>query len=174
MTKLETRLTVLYDEPFWIGLSERVENGKLTVAKHVFGAEPSMADIYEFVLNHSYEQKYSPPVDAEVRKEQNMSYNVSIKTIPERYAATVHMTIPHYEDEGMVWQILGEETAPLNMVPADPCLVTAEYLDDEYKEENVELIAWKTVKGKYPDSWGQKVIRFYDPDGNLIEGGTPV
>ena len=87
-----------------------------------------------------------------LRKEQNMSYNVSIKTIPERYAATVHMTIPHYEDEGMVWQILGEETAPLNMVPADPCLVAAEYLDDEYKEENVELIAWKTVKGKYPDT----------------------
>ena len=24
--------------------------------------------------------------------------------------------------------------------------------DDEYKEENVELIAWKTVKGKYPDT----------------------
>ena len=23
-------------------------------------------------------------------------------------------------------------------------------------------------------SWGQKVVRFYDPDGNLIEGGTPV
>lgn len=87
-----------------------------------------------------------------LRKEQNMSYNVSIKTIPERYAATVHMTIPHYEDEGMVWQILGEETATLNMVPADPCLVAAEYLDDEYKEENVELVAWKTVKGKYPDT----------------------
>ena len=87
-----------------------------------------------------------------LRKEQNMSYNVSIKTIPERYAATVHMTIPHYEDEGMVWQILEEETAPLNVVPAEPCLVAAEYLDDEYKEENVELIAWKTVKGKYPDT----------------------
>lgn len=23
-------------------------------------------------------------------------------------------------------------------------------------------------------SWGQKVIRFYDPDGNLIEVGTPM
>lgn len=23
-------------------------------------------------------------------------------------------------------------------------------------------------------SWGQKVIRFYDPDGNLIEVGTPI
>lgn len=69
MVKLETRLTVLYEEPFWIGISERVENGRLTVAKHVFSAEPGMADIYEFVLNHSYEQEYSPPVDAEVRKE---------------------------------------------------------------------------------------------------------
>ena len=22
--------------------------------------------------------------------------------------------------------------------------------------------------------WGQKVVRFYDPDGNLIEVGTPM
>ena len=87
-----------------------------------------------------------------LRKEQNMSYNVSIKTIPERYAATVHMTIPRYEDEGMVWQILNEETSPLNIVPAEPCLVAAEYLDDEYKEKDVELLAWKTVKGTYPDT----------------------
>ena len=27
-----------------------------------------------------------------------------------------------------------------------------EYLDDEYKETDVELIAWKTVKGSYPDT----------------------
>ena len=87
-----------------------------------------------------------------LRKEQNMSYDVSIKTIPERYAATVHMTIPRYEDEGMVWQILNEETGPLNVIPAEPCLVAAEYLEDEYKEEDVELIAWKTVRGKYTDT----------------------
>ena len=40
------------------------------------------------------------------------------------------------------------------------------------------------LEGYYPEvqyvnrlmthSWGQKVIRFYDPDGNLIEVGTPV
>ena len=23
-------------------------------------------------------------------------------------------------------------------------------------------------------NWGQKVVRFYDPDGNLIEVGTPI
>ena len=27
--------------------------------------------------------------------------------------------------------------------------------------------------GNMIHTWGQKVIRFYDPDGNLIEVGTP-
>ena len=67
--EIEIRFTVLYEEPFWIGVSERIENGKLTVAKHTFGAEPSMADIYEFVLNHSYDLEYSPSVDADMKKE---------------------------------------------------------------------------------------------------------
>ena len=30
--------------------------------------------------------------------------------------------------------------------PNDPCLAAAEFLDNEYKEENVEIIAWMTVK----------------------------
>lgn len=30
-----------------------------------------------------------------LRKEQKMSLDVTIKTIPERYAATVHMVVPH-------------------------------------------------------------------------------
>ena len=31
-------------------------------------------------------------------------------------------------------------------------LLLGEYLDDEYKEKDVELIAWKTVKGTYTDT----------------------
>lgn len=30
------------------------------------------------------------------------------------------------------------------------------------------------VNRRMTHSWGQEVIRFYDPDGNLIEVGTPV
>ncbi len=41
-----------------------------------------------------------------LRKEENMSYNVTIKTIPERYAATVRMIIPRYEDEGMLLVVM--------------------------------------------------------------------
>lgn len=52
-----------------------------------------------------------------------------------------------------------------------------------FEERNIEAFAEKLEK-RYPStqyvhhlmehSWGQKVIRFYDPDGNLIEVGTPL
>ena len=87
-----------------------------------------------------------------LRKEEDMSYNITIKTIPERTAATIRMTIPRYEDEGMIWGKLAEETCRMNLVEADPCLCAVTYLDGEYKEENVEMMAWKTVKGAYPDT----------------------
>ena len=87
-----------------------------------------------------------------LRKEENMSYNVTVKTIPERYAATVQMTIPRYEDEGMIWGILVEETCRMNLAEADPCLAAVTYLDGEYKEIDVEMMAWKTVKGNYQDT----------------------
>lgn len=38
-------------------------------------------------------------------------------------------------------------------------------------EEYDELIEY--VNTLMTHSWGQKVVRFYDPDGNLIEVGTP-
>ena len=85
-----------------------------------------------------------------LRKEQNMSFDVTVKTIPERYAATVQMVVPHYEDEGMLWNTMMSECKDL--VPADPCLAAAEFLDPEYKEENVEIIAWMTVSGSYNDT----------------------
>ena len=87
-----------------------------------------------------------------LRKEENMSYNVTIKTIPERYAATVHAVIPRYEDEGMIWSTLVSETCRMNLVDDDPCLCAVTFLDGEYKETDVEMLAWKTVKGNYPDT----------------------
>jgi catechol 2,3-dioxygenase-like lactoylglutathione lyase family enzyme len=52
-----------------------------------------------------------------------------------------------------------------------------------FEESEIETFVEK-LESLYPDviyvnrlmshSWGQKVVRFYDPDGNLIEVGTPV
>ena len=85
-----------------------------------------------------------------LRKEQSMNFDVTTKVIPERYAATVHTVIPNYAAEGMAWGYMAEVKTPL--VPADPCLAVAEFLDSEYKEENVEVIVSMTVKGKYEDT----------------------
>ena len=52
-----------------------------------------------------------------------------------------------------------------------------------FEESNIEAFAEKLENYHEPiqyvnplmlHSWGQKVIRFYDPDGNLIEVGTPM
>ena len=81
-----------------------------------------------------------------------MNYNVTLRTLPERYCATVRMTIPRYEAEGMVWDVLCRETAAMALVPDDPCYCAVTFLDGEFKETDVELEAWKTVKGTYPDT----------------------
>ncbi len=35
----QCKLTVYFDEPFWVGVFERYEDGKLSAAKVTFGAE---------------------------------------------------------------------------------------------------------------------------------------
>ena len=41
------KLTVFFEEPFWVGIFERVENGKLSVSKVTFGTEPKDYEIWE-------------------------------------------------------------------------------------------------------------------------------
>ena len=68
------------------------------------------------------------------RKDSNaMKYDVVLKSLPERYVASVRKTIPSYDCEGMLWSILVSETAPLKMTNADPCYCSVIFYDGEYK-----------------------------------------
>ncbi len=66
MDKATNKLTVFFEEPFWIGIFERIENGSLSVAKVTFGAEPKDYEVYDFVLSHYYELRFSPSVSGAV------------------------------------------------------------------------------------------------------------
>ena len=76
------------------------------------------------------------------------------------------------QDEKIWRRFLGKDIIPAN----NACEL---YFEDEDIEGFIEKL-----EVYYPDvqyvnrlmthSWGQKVIRFYDPDGNLIEVGTPM
>lgn len=63
-------LTVLFEDPFWIGLYERTADGKYEVCKITFGAEPKDYEIHAFLLANWYELKFSPAVEAERIKER--------------------------------------------------------------------------------------------------------
>ena len=69
-------------------------------------------------------------------------------------------------------EFLGKEIIPEN----NSCELYCEEVDSEGFIEKLEshYPEVKYVNRLMTHSWGQKVIRFYDPDGNLIEVGTPV
>lgn len=48
---VSSTLTVYHDGQFWVGLGERVENGTYSVARIVFGAEPSNEEILQFITS---------------------------------------------------------------------------------------------------------------------------
>ena len=65
---MATKLTVFFDDPFWVGVFERTENGQLSVCRITFGAEPKDSEVYDFVCRHYTELSFSPPVDAPERQ----------------------------------------------------------------------------------------------------------
>ncbi len=68
MGEVYSKLTVFFEEPFWIGVFERIENGKLSASKVTFGAEPKDYEVYEFVLKHYYDLRFSPAVATVVKE----------------------------------------------------------------------------------------------------------
>lgn len=46
MDKVSGRLTVFFEEPFWIGVFECISERKLSVCKVTFGAEPKDYEVY--------------------------------------------------------------------------------------------------------------------------------
>ena len=48
MDKVSGKLTVFFEEPFWVGVFERVSDRKLSVCKVTFGAEPKDYEVYDF------------------------------------------------------------------------------------------------------------------------------
>lgn len=88
-----------------------------------------------------------------LRKDGNiMGYEVTLKTLPRRYVASVRQIIPTYAEEGMLWKILMEETAALHIQDGNPCYISAVFYDAGYKEQDVDVEVQKSVEGSYADT----------------------
>lgn len=86
------------------------------------------------------------------KDDMTMKYDVTVKTLPERYVASVRQVIPSYDREGDLWHIFVKETAHMGIQDGDPALCTGIYHDGEFKEADVDVEIQKTVKGTYPDT----------------------
>lgn len=53
------KLTVLFNEPFWIGVFEVYENDGYKVCKVTFGSEPKDEEIHQFILKEFKNLKFS-------------------------------------------------------------------------------------------------------------------
>ena len=77
-----------------------------------------------------------------------------------------------FQDEKIWKSFLGRDILPQN----NACELYFEEQDIEAFVEKLERLypSIEYVNRLMTHSWGQRVIRFYDLDGNLIEVGTPM
>lgn len=61
-------LTVFFEEPFWVGVFERFENGRLSACKVTFGAEPKDYEVWAYVLRHYDALPFSPAGETRIRQ----------------------------------------------------------------------------------------------------------
>ena len=70
MDKVSGKLTVYFEDPFWVGVFEHIEDGKLSVAKVTFGAEPKDYEVQEYIQKFYYGLQFSPAVNTVVKDQK--------------------------------------------------------------------------------------------------------
>lgn len=82
MDKCISKLTVYFEDPFWVGVYERQCESLYEACKITFGAEPKDYEVYEFILKHWSQLRFSPSIQSSMCKER--------KTNPKRMQRDIH------------------------------------------------------------------------------------
>jgi len=86
------------------------------------------------------------------RDENTVKYEVSCKTLPELYVASVRGILLSYYEEGRLWHTMMKETAHMDMQMDDPRYAMGVYHDREHRERDVDVEIQLAVKGHYEDT----------------------
>lgn len=73
MDSVKSKLTVFFEEPFWVGIYEREDNGRYESCKITFGAEPKDYEVYDYLLKNWYKLRFSPSIEAASPAEKRMN-----------------------------------------------------------------------------------------------------
>ena len=67
------KLTVRFEEPFWVGLVECEDGDGYSVAKHVFGAEPTTPEVFDFIRDHWNDLRFTHEVQVEAKGSKHIN-----------------------------------------------------------------------------------------------------
>lgn len=101
MDKVTVKLTVFFDEPFWVGVFESSDGDKLKVAKVTFGSEPKDGEVYDWLLKNYNRLQFSQPVDDEKIPEKRIN--------PKRMQRDIHRQMTEKSIGTKAQQALKEE-----------------------------------------------------------------
>lgn len=62
---MKIQLTIFFEDPFWVGVFERIYESQIEVVRVPFGGEPRDCEILQFVREHYHQLLFSRPVQLE-------------------------------------------------------------------------------------------------------------
>lgn len=70
---MNIKLTVFFEDPFWVGIFELIGDGSLETSKVVFGSEPKDCEVYSFVLENYCKLVFSRPIRVEIGEQRRIN-----------------------------------------------------------------------------------------------------
>lgn len=71
--KTSIELTVFFEDTFWVGVFERVYEGKYEVSRVTFGSEPKDYEVYDFILKNFNDLRFSNSLSSNLLKDKKIN-----------------------------------------------------------------------------------------------------
>lgn len=71
---MDGKCTVYFEDPYWVGVFERADENGCSVARFVFGGEPTEAELLQFVLSNFHTLCFSQPAAYQKMEEQEAGF----------------------------------------------------------------------------------------------------
>ena len=81
MDKVRGTFTVIFENPFWIGVFENECGKNYEVARVIFGVEPTDAQLYEFILKNFFSLSFRKSTSQNTLTQKEIGYKIMQRKI---------------------------------------------------------------------------------------------
>ena len=83
-----SKLTVLFEDPFWIGILERQSGTSYEVCKITFGAEPKDYEVYQYLLQNWNRLRFTSSIAVPAASEKHLNPKRMRREIQKQLSAS--------------------------------------------------------------------------------------